>query len=793
MLQNYFKIAFRNLVKNKISSFINIGGLAIGMAVAMLIGLWVHDELSFNKNFKNYDRIAQVLQNNTMNGETGTGTTVPHPMADELSKNFGSDFKYITMASWNADHIIAVGEKKLTKGGTFFEPQAIDILSLRIINGSRNGLNDLSSIMLSESSAKACFGNADPMGKTVKMDNERDLKVAAVYEDLPANSTFADVGFIASWKLYAIMRGFKNDTDPWRCNCFFTYAQLNENVDIDKVCAKIKDLKLSKVDKSELKQKPEVFLFPMSKWHLYSDFKNGKNAGGRIQYVWLFSIIGVFVLLLACINFMNLSTARSEKRAKEVGIRKSVGSQRAQLITQFFCESLLIAVLAFVLSLLLVQLALPFFNDIAGKKMAVLWASPLFWVTGILFSIITGLIAGSYPALYLSSFNPVKVLKGTFKTGRFAAVPRRVLVVVQFTVSVILIIGTIIVFQQIQFAKNRPVGYSRDGLITMEMSTGDIHTHFDAVKNELLSNGAIAEMAEAGSPPTAVWSTNSGFDWKGKDPGLAVEFPNIDVSYAYGKTVGWQFKDGRNFSREFLTDSTAFVLNETAAKFIGLKKPVGEILKWDGVPFRIIGIIKDMVVESPYDQVRPTLFHLSKDPGGVIIAKINPAAGTATALQKIETVFKKYNPAQPFDYKFVDEIYARKFGNEQRIGKLAGVFAALAIFISCLGLFGMASFVAEQRTKEIGVRKVLGASVFNVWRLLSKEFVILVGISLFIAVPAAYYFMYNWLRNYQYKAGLSWWIFAGAGTGAIAITLLTVSFQAIKAAVANPVKSLRTE
>ncbi|MEP7376972.1 MAG: ABC transporter permease [Chitinophagaceae bacterium] len=793
MIKSYFKIALRSLVKNKFSSLINIGGLAIGMTVAILIGLWIYDELSFNKNFKNYDRIAQVMQNFTMNSETGSGITIPHPMGEELRRSFGSDFKYITMASWNGSHILAAGEKKLTKSGTFFEPQAIDMLSLKMLNGTGNGLNDPSSILLSQSSAKAYFGNADPMGEIMKIDNNLDVKVTGVYEDLPANSSFADVNFIAPWELYATSQGFKNNADPWRCNCYLGYVQLADNADIDRVSAKIKDIKLSKVDKSELTQHPQVFLHPMSKWHLYSEFKNGVIAGGRIQYVWLFGIIGLFVLLLACINFMNLSTARSEKRAKEVGIRKSVGSLRFQLIFQFFSESLLVAVFAFVLSLLLVQLILPFFNDVAGKKMFILWASPLFWLLGIGFSIITGLIAGSYPALYLSSFNPVKVLKGTFRAGRFAAIPRKVLVVVQFTVSVILIIGTIIVFRQIQFAKDRPIGYSRDGLVTLPMATTDIHSHFDVVKNELINSAVIASMAEAGSPTTAVWSTNAGFDWKGKDPNQAVEFPNIDVSYDYGKTVGWQFKEGRDFSREFISDTTSFILNESAAKFIGIKNPVGEILKWDGVPFKIIGVIKDMVVESPYSPVRPTLFHLSVYPGNVVIAKINAAASANESLKKIEAVFKKYNPAQPFDYQFVDEEYAKKFGNEHRIGKLASFFAILAIFISCLGLFGMASFVAEQRTKEIGVRKVLGASVFNLWGLLSKDFVWLVLLSCVLAAPVAYYFLHEWLMKYEYRTEISWWIFAAAGTGALVITLLTVSFQSVKAALANPTKSLRTE
>jgi ABC-type antimicrobial peptide transport system permease subunit len=490
---------------------------------------------------------------------------------------------------------------------------------------------------------------------------------------------------------------------------------------------------------------------------------------------------------------MNLSTARSEKRAKEVGIRKAIGSLRKQLIYQFLSESLLVVVFAFILSLLLVQLALPFFNDVSDKKMSILWGNPLFWLLGISFNLMTGLISGSYPALYLSSFQPVKVLKGTFRVGRLAALPRKVLVVVQFTVSVTLIIGTIIVFRQIQFAKNRPVGYSRDGLVTFSMITADIHNKFNIVKDELINNGAIVSMTEAGSPTTGDYSTNSGFDWKGKDPNQAVEFPNIDVSPDYGKTVGWQFVDGRDFSKLFLTDSAGFVINETAAKFMGLKKSVGETIKWDGAPFHIIGIVKDMISESPYDPVRPTLYHMLKGGGDYVIMKINPKSSAHDALGKIEKTFKAYNPAQPFEYQFVDQEYNKKFGNEERVGKLASSFAGLAIFISCLGLFGMASFMAEQRVKEIGVRKVLGASIFNLWRLLSKDFVLLILISLVIASPIAYYFMHNWLQNYQYRSGMEWWIFAVTAAGALLITLLTVSYQSVKAALANPIKSLRSE
>jgi ABC-type lipoprotein release transport system permease subunit len=531
----------------------------------------------------------------------------------------------------------------------------------------------------------------------------------------------------------------------------------------------------------------------MSRWRLYGDFKNGVNSGGRIMFVWLFAIIGAFVLLLACINFMNLSTARSEKRAKEVGIRKAIGSFRTQLIGQFFCESLLVTVLSFVMCIILARLALPVFNEIADKKISIPWDQPLFWLTGIGFCVITGLLAGSYPALYLSSFRPVKVLKGTFRAGRFAAVPRKVLVVTQFTVSVTLVIGTLVVFRQIQYAKDRPMGYNSNGLIMLQLMSKDIPDHFEAIKQELKGSGAVMEIASSSGPVTSVWSTNGGFEWKGKDPDMAVDIPNTGVSHEYGKTVGWEFVAGRDFSPKFASDSLAFVINESAAKFMGLKNPVGEIIKWDGHAMTVIGVIKDMIMENPYQAVRPSFYCVAKGHGDFVIMKLNPAAGAQRSLAKIEQVLKQYSPAQPFNYQFTDVAYANKFDGETRIGRLAGSFAILAIFISCLGLFGMASFMAEQRTKEIGVRKVLGASVFHVWRLLSKEFVVLVTVSLLIAAPLAYFFMQRWLENFEYRAGIPWWVFILTATAALLITLLTVSGQSIKAALMNPVKSLRAE
>ena len=805
MLRNYLKIAFRNLVKNKAYSFINIGGLAMGMAVAMLIGLWIWDELSYNKSFQNYDRIAQVMQNQTDYGQVYTNYSNPIPLAAELRRNYGSNhtngprndgpFKHIVLASWTGSHILATGDKSFTKSGNFMEPEVTDLLTLTMLKGTRNGLLEPASILLAESVANAYFGDTDPVGKLMKIDNRLDVRVTGVYQDLPYNSAFKDLSFIAPWDLFVNSREWlQKSQENWDNNSFQVMAQLADHVDLETVSAQIKNVKLLHVDKIVAQRKPEIFLFPMSRWHLYSDWKNGINTGGRIQYVWLFGIIGVFVLLLACINFMNLSTARSEKRAKEVGIRKAVGSVRSQLIGQFFSESLLVVALAFGLSILLVQLILPIFNEVADKKLVILWSTPLFWLIGLGFTMLTGLIAGSYPAFYLSSFQPIKVLKGTFRVGRFAAIPRKVLVVVQFTVSVTLIIGTVVVFRQIQFAKNRPVGYSRAGLVMVEMTQEDVHTHFEAIRDELKNAGAISEMAESGSPATGVWQTQNGFTWNDKTSDQLVDFATVFVTHKFGKTMGWQFKEGRDFSQAYSTDSSGMVLNEAAVKFMGLKKsPVGETVKWEGKSWKILGVIRDMVMESPYEPVRRTIFMINNGSGNVVTFRINPNKPATKALSQIETVFKKYAPAVPFDYKFVDQEYAKKFGDEERIGKLASFFAILAIFISCLGLFGLASFMAEQRTKEIGVRKVLGASVFNLWGLLSKDFVFLVFIAFGIATPIAYYLLSDWLHTYQYHTELSWWIFAASGTGALIVTLLTVSFQSLKAAWMNPVKSLRSE
>lgn len=794
MIKSYFKIAWRNLLKNKAYSFINIGGLAVGMSVAVLIALWVVDEVNFNKYHANFDRIAQVMQHQTMNGKINTQEANPAVTGEEIRNLYGSDFSHVLQASWNYNHVITYGDKMFLKPGAYFEPGVAEMLSLEMVHGTRNGLDDMNSIMMAESVADSYFGTEDPIGKIVRLDDKVDVKVTGVYKDLPYNTSFKDMTIILPWSLYLSQNAWVREMDDqWDSNFTRTFAMIGEHTDMATLSNKIKDVKLNRVSAEDRRYNPVMFLHPMSKWHLYSDFRNGINTGGRIDNVWLFATIGMFVLILACINFMNLSTARSEKRAKEVGIRKAVGSARKQLIAQFFSESMLIAALAFVLSLLLVFLVLPYFNTIADKRIALPLFDARFWVIGLGFSMVTGIFAGCYPALFLSSFQPVKVLKGTFRVGRSATIPRKTLVVLQFTISITLIIGTMVVYKQIHHAQSRPIGYNKNGLITIPV-TEAVHKHYDAVRTELIAGGAIVEMAESGSPTTEVWNSNGGFDWEGKDPEQGVDFPNNAVSIEYGKTIGWEIKEGRDFSREFASDSNAFILNEAAVKFIGFKSsPVGQIIHWNDRPFTVIGVVKDLVVQSPYQPIRGSMWHLSSEMQNVFIMRINPAASATNAVKRIEEVFKKVNPESPVDISFVDEEYARKFGNEKRIGELATIFAILAIFISCLGLFGLASFVAEQRTKEIGIRKVLGASVSNLWRMLSQDFIILVIISSMVAIPFAYYFIGEWLKQFEYRTNVSWWIFASSVFGAVIITLLTVSYQAIRASLMNPVRSLRTE
>jgi putative ABC transport system permease protein len=787
MFRSYLTIAWRNLVKNKAYSVINIGGLAIGMAVAMVIGLWIYDELSFDKNNKNYDRVAQVLQHQHISNGLATYNALPLPLAEELRSKYGSNFDYLA-ASLTLDQFIGHEEKVFTRLGSFAEPSFPNILSLEIVSGARNSIDDPTSVLISESLANTLFGSKNALYKQVKINNQFTQQVTGIYKDFPKNSRFNGIQFIAPLSLLTKdnSAGFN-----WQSSSFEIYTLLDKQNDAKTISAKIKNVLY---ENSKDASQPILFLHPMSKWHLY-EFKNGNLVPGRAQFVWLFGIIGLFVLILACINFMNLNTARSGKRAKEVSIRKTLGSVRRQLIYQFFCESLLIVLFASVLAVLLVTFTLPWFNQLADKNLTFPFYSINLWLTGIAFILVTVLLAGSYPALYLSSFNPVKVLKGTFRAGKLAAIPRKLLVVVQFTVSVTLIIGTILVFRQVQFARNRPIGYTRDRLFTIALNNAEIANHYEQFKNDLLSANLVEKVAISSSNMTNISSGANNLEWKGKDPNTQAAFGTILIDPDYAGVVKWKLSAGRDFSPKLASDSFAFIFNEAAIQLMGLKKPVGENVRWHGKSWHIIGIAKDMVMTSPFEKSVPTVFLMNDHERSfnVITVKLKASSTASTSVSDIEKVFKKYSPSAPFDYKFTDEAYAAKFNGEERIGKLAALFASLAIFISCLGLFGLASYIAEQRTKEIGVRKVLGASVYVLWKMLSKDFVNLVLIGCLIAVPISYYFMNQWLQQYEYHTTMDWWVFGMAMGMALLITVLTVSFQSVKAALANPVKSLRSE
>ncbi|CCH52451.1 putative ABC transporter permease yvrN [Fibrisoma limi BUZ 3] len=814
MIRNYVKIAFRNLLKNRAYSVINIGGLAIGMAVAMLIGLWVYDELSYNTHFTHYEHIAEVRHYGTVpsTGIIRGSEANPIPLATALKVRYGQNFKHILLGFWDGDYAVSMGEKKLTRRGKFIEGDVIDMLSLRMLKGSQTALNDPHSVILSQSTAKAIFGDEDPIARTLKIDNRMDVTVTGVYEDLPENTSFSHIEFFAPWALWVSSNTWvKNVENSWDNSSFSVLVQLADRTSLETANAALTDFYVKNVPKDMVedakKYKMVLYLYPMQQWHLYSEFKDGLPAPGRLTFVWLFGIVGGFVLLLACINFMNLSTARSEKRAKEVGIRKAIGSLRSQLINQFLSESFLVVFLAFIGALLLVSVSLSWFNELADKAIAFPWSNLYFWSISAAFLGLTGLLSGLYPAFYLSSFQPIKVLKGSFRLGNMAALPRKILVVVQFTVSVVLIIGVSMVYKQIIHAQNRPVGYNREGLLSIPTNDPNYKGREETIQRELMRTGMVVRTAFSSSPLTNVWNNMSGFNWKDKDPKTESDFSITHVSHDFGALAGWQFLAGRDFSRSFRSDSSAVILNETAAKYLNLKNrsrsagaaglPIGEFITMDDGKrkLQIIGVIRDMVMQSPFEPVKRGMYFL--DPtysdAARLNIRLNPQVSPQQALPQIEAVIKKIVPSALFKFSFVDQDFAAKFAAEQRIGKLALVFTILAILISCLGLFGLASFTAEQRTKEIGVRKVLGATVLNLWGLLSKDFVLLVLIAFLVASPIAWYFLNGWLQQYTYRTQLSWWVFALAGGSALVITLLTVSFQAIKAALVNPVKSLRSE
>ncbi|HEY3405236.1 MAG TPA: ABC transporter permease [Ohtaekwangia sp.] len=795
MFKSYLTIGWRNLLKNQGYSFINIGGLAFGMAIAILIGLWIWDEITFNSYHQNYDRLAMVLKQNTMDGNVKTSYAIPRPLENVMRDTYGNSFTHLSMSTWSDENILSAGEQKISRKGNYVQVDFPEMISLKMISGTRNALADHSSVLLSQSTAEALFGTADPINQLMRIANTYDVKVAGVFENLPHNSHFREIDFLASWEMYADSQEWmKRAATRWDNNSFQLFVQLAPGEDIQHVAEKIKPL--IAIHSKDNTFKPKVLLHPMHDWHLRSKWNtNGVQEGGRIGQVWIFGTIGAFVLLLACINFMNLSTARSEKRAKEVGIRMTIGSVRSQLIHQFLSESFLVVLLAFIVAMGIVSVTLPWFNGLSDKHIIINWINPFFWSISAAFILITSLLAGSYPAFFLSSFRPVSVLKSTFRTGRIASLPRKVLVVVQFTVSIALVIGTVIIYQQIQFSKNRPIGYDRNGLIMIQVKSPDLMGKYDALRTSLINTGYVVDVGESSSPLMQIWNNSSAFRWQGKDPDMqSSDFGIISVTHEYGAAVGWKIKEGRDFSRDF-PDSTALILNEAAVEFIGTEDPIGfEIMRGDN-KFHVIGVVKDMIMESPYKPVRPNIYALDNAYEDVnwINVKLRSDKSPHEAIAAIEGVVKKLAPAIPFDYTFADEEYALKFDGEERFGKLANTFAVLATLISCLGLIGLSSFVAEQHTKEIGIRKILGASIPQLWHMLSGNFIVLVMISSAIAIPLAWYYMNGWLNHYQYHIEMSWVTFALTITGALLITILTVSYQSVKAAMANPVKSLKSE
>lgn len=787
MLKNYLKVAFRNLWKNKGFSFINIAGLAIGMASAILILLWMQNEISYDDFHTQRDRIYEVWNRAEFSGALHCWNTTPKVLAGAMQRDL-PEVEHTVRADWTNPHLFSVGDKRLMISGSAVDSDFLQVFTFPMVQGDPNtALNDEHSIVVTQSLAKSLFGREDAMGKVIRLDDKDNYQVTGILKDLPNNTRF-DFQYLLPW---TFVRKQGNDDPYWGNNSTRTYVLLKQNSTMASINAKLIGYK-ERYDSSE--KHWEMFVYPMSRWRLHSHFEGSEETGGRITFVRLFGIVAAFILLIACINFMNLSTARSERRAKEVGIRKVVGAPRGMLIGQFIGESVLLSFFSALLAIGIVLVSLPGFNTLTGKHLYIPFGSAWFWVSAVGFILFTGLLAGSYPAFFLSSFQPVKVLKGTFRAANALVSPRKVLVVLQFTFAITLIICTIIVKQQIDHARDRESGYDQGNLI-YHFLTGDLEKNYDLVRQDLLREGVATAVCKTNSPITQNYSDTWGFEWKGKDPQDKTDFLMTDADRAMTATTGLQLVRGRDFDPEdYPTDSSGIILNEAAVKAMHFRDPIGQDIINDTMHFHVIGVVKDFIIESPYSPIRPMVIMGAKLGWfGVMHIRLNDKNLTEANLQKAAAIFKRYNPQYPFEYHFVDEEYSKKFDDEKRTGTLAGLFAALTVFISCLGLFGLATYMAENRIKEIGVRKVLGASVTGIATLLSKDFLILVLLSFIVAAPVAWIAMYKWLEGYPYRVDIHWWVFLMAAGLSAGIALLTVSFQAVKAGLANPARSLRSE
>lgn len=789
MWRNYLKTAWRNLLKNKVYSVINVLGLAAGMAVALLIGLWVYNEYSYDRFLPGYQQLYRVQRNYDSNGDTLTFRTISPKLAIALAHDI-PEIEHVAICDWISQRGLMVGDKKLFLRGAQIGDDFLKMFRYPLIKGNSNTVfSDPYSIVLTESTAKALFGDTDPINKMVRYNNQHDLKVTGLLKDIPANSTL-QFNFVVPFSyLEQVNPGMKEGFTSFGDNGFQLFVQLKPGVTLAQVAGKIRNIEHSEKGSTNA-MNSYITLQPLERWHLYSKYVNGQDTAGFLEYVHTFTLIGVLVLLIACINFINLTTARSEKRAREVGVRKAVGSSRKNLILQFLIESFVLTLIAFVFSVIFVQMALPAFNTLTGGQLALPFSNTGFWALLLAGVVVTALIAGSRPAFYLSSFQPVKVLKSSIGGGKTNSPFRKILVVAQFSCSIALIISTVIIYQQVQHAKSRPSGYDLNRLV-MTPSSSDLVNNYTALKNELIAKGIASGVTTASSPATDVyWHSDIG-QWPGKKAGETVEMGIILVSEDYFKTMGMQMAQGRDFTG--LADTNLVIFNEAAIARLRIKDPVNQTIRWGGKARQIAGVVKDALMISPFAAADPTMFVIDPGVKDHLLYRLSPGINTTDALAQLGTIFNKYNPAYPYQYEFADQGYAFKFKLEVLIGKLAALFAGLAIFISCLGLFGLAAYIAEQRTREIGIRKVLGASVSQLWLLLSKDFIILVLISCIIAAPVTYYYLHDWLQQYEYRITIRPLVFLIAAMTAIVITIITISFQAIKTALANPVKSLRTE
>ncbi len=784
MFKSYLKIAWRNIRRNKGFSLTNLSGLTIGMTCTILILLWVNDEWNWDKFHPNHKNIYQVMVNRNFNGEITTDRAVPFPLADAVKNNF-PEIKHSSVDDFGSDNVLKYNDVIIKRRGITVSAGYTNLFQWKFLKGNAaTALANPQNIILTQATANALFGQDEPVGKVIRVNNSTNRTVAAVIQDPPSNST---IQFNLIVPFDASNDNIKRASADWVNAYTEAFVEVQPGTNITELNKKISALTKSRGENKDF----VYFLHPMDKWRLYSDFKGGVNTGGMIDYVKLFTLIAIIILLIACVNFMNLSTAKSEKRAKEVGIRKTLGSERKQLLLQFYSESMIFSLLAFGLSVLAVYLSLPAFNSLVNKQLTLSIGDPLFIGLAFVMILFTGLIAGSYPALYLSSFNPIKVLKGTFLAGRRAALPRKVLVVLQFGISVLLISSTLLVYQQIQHVKNRDMGYDPNNLISIP-SSPEANRNGEVIKNELMQTNLIAAITRTSSPLTEIWNYTPAPDWKGKPQKADLIMTAMRSDADFGKTIGVKLLQGRDFLNA-PGDSTSMLLNKAAVEVMQLKDPVGTEMRYGPQTFTVVGVTDNVVMSSPYAPVMPMMVMLDKQRGAFFMVRLKDGVKPQTALPKIENIFKKYNPEYPFDYSFVDQQFNQKFVTEDLIGRLTNIFAGLAIFICCLGLSGLTSFTIEKRFKEIGIRKVLGASVQQLLYLVSKEFLFLVLLAALISIPVTWWLLNNWLQNYEYRVTMSIWLFVFSCAGVLLLTLIVVWLNSLRAALANPAKSLRTE